>query len=139
MKSILYHVVEKPEYSHAYVTGPEFQVRDDGQPDGTPSDDNKMAGSSYDMYAASATKKLNPVGEWNTAKLVYKDGKVEHWLNGGKVVEFDESSEDYKSKFSQSKWSTGEYPHWNTYKEGSIALQDHGAAVWYRNIRIKKL
>lgn len=101
-----------------------------GQPDGTPSADNKMAGSSSDMYAASATKKLNPVGEWNTAKIVYKDGKV---------VEFDESSEDYKSKFSQSKWSTGDYPHWNTYKEGSIALQDHGAAVWYRNIRIKKL
>jgi hypothetical protein len=33
---ILYHVVEKPEYSHAYVTGPEYQVRDDGQPDGSP-------------------------------------------------------------------------------------------------------
>lgn len=110
-----------------------------GQPDGTPSDDNKLAGSSYDMYAAPSTEKLNPVGEWNTAKIVYKDGKVEHWLNGGKVVEFDERGEDYKSKFSQSKWSTGEYPHWNTYKEGSIALQDHGAAVWYRNIRIKKL
>lgn len=136
---ILYHVVEKPEYSHAYVTGPEYQVRDDGTADGTPASDNKMAGSSYDMYAAPATKKLNPVGEWNTAKIVYKDGKVEHWLNGAKVVEFDESSEDYKAKFEQSKWSTGEYPHWNSYKEGSIGLQDHGAAVWYRNIRIKKL
>lgn len=136
---ILYHVVEKPEYSHAYVTGPEFQVRDDGQPDGTPESLKNLAGSNYDMYDAPPTKKLNPVGEWNTAKIVYKDGMVEHWLNGEKIVEFDENSEDFKQRFEKSKWSGEEYPDWNIYKEGSIALQDHGAAVWYRNIRIKKL
>jgi len=136
---IMYHVLEGPEFSHAYVTGPEFQVRDDVQADGTMSSDNKAAGSSYDMYAAPSTKKLNPVMEWNTARIVYNDGKVEHWLNGEKAVEFDESSEDFKLKFDQSKWSSGEYPNWNAFKEGSIALQDHGAAVWYRNIRIRKL
>jgi hypothetical protein len=91
------------------------------------------------MYAAPLTKKVNPIMEWNSAKVVYMDGRVEHWLNGEKVVEFDESSEDFKEKFDQSKWSTDEYPFWNTYKEGSIALQDHGAAVWYRNIRIRSL
>lgn len=136
---IMYHVLEKPEYSHAYVTGPEYQVRDDGGDDRTASNQNNLAGSSYDMYAAPPTKKLKPVMEWNTAKIVYNDGKVEHWLNGEKVVEFDESSEDFKQRFKSSKWSSGEYPYWNTYKEGSIALQDHGAAVWYRNIRIKRL
>ncbi len=135
---ILYHVVEKPEYSHAYVTGPEYQVCDD-MAVGSSADLNKKAGSSYDMYAAPSTKILHPVMEWNTARIVYKDGKVEHWLNGDKVVEFDESSEDFKEKFAISKWSSGDYPYWNTYKEGSIGLQDHGAAVWYRNIRIKKL
>jgi len=98
-----------------------------------------MAGSNYDMYAAPSTKKLNPVGEWNTAKIVYNDGKVEHWLNGEKVVEFDEGSEDFRERFNNSKWASGDYPYWNTYKEGSIALQDHGAQVWYRNIRIRKL
>ena len=124
---IMYHVVEKPEYSHAYVTGPEYQVTDD--PPGPFSEDiaNKMAGSSYDMFAAPDTKKLNPVGEWNTARIIYKDGKVEHWLNGEKVVAFDEHSAEFKYRFEQSKWASGEYPYWNTYKEGSIALQDHGS------------
>jgi len=136
---IMYHVVEGPEFSHAYVTGPEYQVRDDGTGAISEADKNKTAGSSYDMYAAPATKKLNPVMEWNTARIVYNDGKVEQWLNGEKVVEFDENSEDFKEKFNNSKWSTGEYPHWNAYKEGSIALQDHGAAVWYRNIKIRRL
>ena len=136
---IMYHVVEKPEYSHAYVTGPEYQVMDDPPGPVSEEDANKRAGSSYDMYAASPTKKLNPVLEWNTARIVYNDGKVEHWLNGDKVVEFDENSADFKEKFNKSKWASGDYPDWNTYKEGSIALQDHGARVWYRNIRIKRL
>lgn len=136
---ILYHVVEKPEYSHAYVTGPEFQVMDDPPVAEDMSNAKNLAGSNYDMYAAPLTKTLKPVGEWNTAKLVYNDGKVEHWLNGEKVVEFDESSDDFMERYNNSKWASGDYPAWNSYKEGSIALQDHGARVWYRNIRIKKL
>lgn len=136
---IMYHVVEKPEYSHAYVTGPEYQVMDDPDEITDESRWNKLAGSSYDMYAAPPTKKLNPVMEWNTARIIYRDGKVEHWLNGEKVVEFDENSDDFKEKFEQSKWSSGDYPYWNSYKEGSIGLQDHGHHVWYRNIRIKRL
>ena len=133
---IMYHVVEKPEYSHAYVTGPEYQVMDDSRSSGSA---KNLAGSNYDMYAAPPTKILKPVGEWNTAKIVYNEGKVEHWLNGEKVVEFDENSEDFQERYEQSKWATDDYPYWNTYKEGSIALQDHGAQVWYRNIRIRKL
>jgi len=91
------------------------------------------------MYAAPNTKKLKPVMQWNTSKIVYKDGKVEHWLNGEKVVEFDENSKDFTERYNKSKWSSVDYPDWNTYKEGSIALQNHGAAVWYRNIRIRRL
>jgi hypothetical protein len=136
---ILYHVVEKPEYSHSYVTGPEYQATDDQPGIGTLSVENKKTGSSYDMYAAPPIKKLNPVMEWNSSRIVYKDGKVKHWLNGDKVVEFDENSADFKERYIKSKWGSGQYPDWNTYKVGSIALQDHGAVVWYRNIRIRKL
>jgi len=136
---ILYHVVEKPEYSHAYVTGPEYQVCDDSIMPDSAEYANKRAGSNYDMYAAPSNKKLNPVGEWNTARIIYNDGKVQQWLNGEKVVEFDENSADFQERFNKSKWASGDYPYWNTYKAGSIGLQDHGAKVWYRNIRIKRL
>ena len=136
---ILYHVVEKPEYSHAYVTGPEYQVTDEDPSTGENEHNNKLTGSSYDMYAAPPSKKLNPVMEWNSSKIIYNEGKVEHWLNGEKVVEFDENSEDFKERYSKSKWSKGDYPDWNSYKTGSIGLQDHGAAVWYKNVRIRKL
>jgi hypothetical protein len=133
---ILYHVVEKPEYKHDYDTGPEYQVMDDtGWKD--PLRDEQKAGGSYDMYPASANKKLMPVGEWNSSKIIYNNGHVEHWLNGEKVLEFQEGDADYQARYKKSKWV--DYPGWNKSKTGSISLQDHGAPVYYRNIKIRAL
>ena len=133
---VIYHVVEGKQYKHDYETGPEYQVMDDGGWK-DPLKEAQKAGSSYDMFEAPATKKLNPVGEWNSAKLIYNNGHVEHWLNGEKVVEFEEGSPDFQARYKKSKWV--DYPDWNKFKEGAIALQDHGAPVYYRNIKIKAL
>ena len=92
---ILYHVVEKPEFSTDYATGPEYQVMDDDGWQGGELTPQQKAGSNYDMFAAPDTKKLMPVGQWNNARIVYNNGHVEHWLNGDKVVEFEEGSPDY--------------------------------------------
>jgi len=134
---ILYHVVERPEFGHDYETGPEYQVMDDIGWKGDSIRAEQMAGSNYDMYAAAADKKLMPVGEWNIAKIIYNNGHVEHWLNGDKVVEFEESSEDFNQRYQKSKWK--EYPGWNKFKTGAISLQDHGAPVHYRSIKIREL
>lgn len=134
---ILYHVVEDPKYHYDYETGPEFQVLDDGGWQGDALKDSQLAGSSYDMFAADSAKHINPAGEWNTARIIYNNGHVEHWLNGKKVVEFDESSEAFDARFNGSKWK--EYPDWNKSKTGAISLQDHGAPVFFRNIRIREL
>jgi hypothetical protein len=134
---ILYHVNEKPEFTSDYATGPEYQLIDDDGWKGDPLKEAQKSGSNYDMFAAPATKKLNPVGEWNTARIVYNKGHVEHYLNGEKTVEFDEDSADYQERYKKSKWV--EFPGWNTFKTGSISLQDHGANVYFRNIKIKQL
>lgn len=134
---ILYHVVEDPKYEYDYETGPEYQVLDDTGWKGGKLQDSQRAASYYDVFPASSTKKLNPAGEWNTARIIYNNGHVEHWLNGEKVVEFDEDSDDFKARVANSKWT--EYPDWNKFKTGAIALQDHGAPVHFRNIRIKEL
>jgi len=133
---ILYHVVEGPQFKHEYETGPEYQLLDDvGWKDKMTS--VQTAGSNYDMYAAPVGKKLMPVGEWNTSKIIYNNGYVEHWLNGIKIVAFEEGSDDYDTRLKKSKWV--KYPGWNKSKIGSISLQDHGANVYFRNIKVKVL
>lgn len=133
---VLYHIIEKPEYGHAYETGPEYQLIDDENFPSKIREVQKTA-AAYDMYPARSDKKLNPPGEWNSSKIVYNNGHVEHWLNGDKVLEYDEGSDDWKARYEVSKWK--EYPVWNKYKKGAIGLQDHGSKVWFKNIRIKKL
>jgi len=133
---LLYHIVEKPEFSHAYNTGPEYQLIDDNNYHEEIRDVNAVA-ANYDMYPASPDKQLNPPGDWNTSKIVYNNGRVEHWLNGKKVLEFVEGSEEWQERYNSSKWV--EYPGWCKYKKGSLGLQDHGANLWFKNIKVKEL
>ncbi|MBS1543323.1 MAG: DUF1080 domain-containing protein [Bacteroidetes bacterium] len=133
---ILYHVVEKPELKHDYESGPECQILDDPAYVGQ-INDAQRAGSNYDMYPAAADRKVNPPGQWNSVRIIYNNGHVEHWLNGQKVVEFQEGTQDYQERFKKSKWV--DYPQWNQSNTGSISLQDHGAPVYFRNIKIKVL
>jgi hypothetical protein len=132
---IFYRVKEGPDYRYTWQTGPEFQVLDNaGHSDGLVPE--HTAGANYALHAP-ARDVTRPVGEWNTVRLVVNGGHVEHWLNGEKIVEFDQWSDEWQALVDASKFST--MPGYGRYREGHIALQDHGDLVWYRNIRIRPL
>lgn len=131
---IMYHVSQDAQYKTDYETGPEYQVLDDNQDPDRPN--NKRLASNYDMYAPADDKPFKGVGEWNLAKVVYNNGHVEHWLNGIKVLEFEEGSDDWKQHLAISKWTA--MPDYAKYHIGHISLQDHGDEVWYRNIKIRR-
>lgn len=133
---IMYHIVEGDKYRYAYETGPEYQLLDDSGWDGDLKAD-QITGANYDMYDAPASKTLHPPGEWNTSRIVYDHGHVEHWLNGEKILEFEEGSEDWQERLAAGKWK--EYPDWCKAKSGSIGLQDHGSPIWFRNIKVRRL
>ncbi len=134
---LMYHVVEDPKYKAPYETGPEYQLIDDIGFPGT-LEDWQQAGANYAMNPANnAKKKLNPAGEWNTSKIVYHDGEVEHWLNGQKIVKFQEGTPDWEKERIEGKWK--DFPDYKITNRGKIALQDHGDQAWFRNIRIKEL
>lgn len=131
---VFFNVVEGV-YADVFETGPEMQLLDDvGHGDGRwPS---HRAGAAYDIYPPrySVTK---PPGVFNTARLIVNNGRVEHWLNGHKIVEYDLWSEQWRSDVASSKFKG--MPAYGTANRGYIALHDHGDRVWFRNIKIKPL
>ena len=130
---VMFRVTE--DQVEPYQTGPEYQVIDD---EGYPGDlkDTQLSGSTYDMYAP-ASQKANPVGEWNTSKLIANGNHIEHWLNGSKVLEYDINSDDWKKRKKGSKWN--EAASYGIMPKGYIDLQDHKSEVWFRNIMIRTL
>lgn len=133
---LFYHVLKGDEYDAPYETGPEYQLLDDV---GFPSEleDWQLAGADYGMYPPNEKKELKPVGEWNTSRIIFDDGHVEHWLNGEKIVEFEAWSDEWKQRVEDGKWS--DYPDYGKAECGYIGLQDHGHKAWFRNIKIKEL
>ena len=133
---VMYHVVEDKKYTAPYQTGPEYQLIDDI---GFPSklEEDQKVGSDYAMTAASANKILKPIGEWNTSKIIFNKGQVEHWLNGKLVVKFKAWSDEWNHKRENGKWKN--FPDYGKFKSGVIALQDHGDKVYFKKIRIKEL
>jgi hypothetical protein len=65
------------------------------------------------------------------------DGHLTYKLNGVSVVQTTLWNDAWKQLVAGSKFKS--MPGYGTYRKGRIALQDHGDAVWYRNIRIRKL
>ena len=133
---IFYHVVEDTIYHSPYQTGPEYQILDDlGYTQ--PVNDWQLTGANYALHATNDKKKLMPVGAWNSSKIIFNKGKVEHWLNGKKIVEFDKFSDDWKKRKSNSKWN--DYPDYGKANIGHFGLQDHGAGVWFRAVKVRRL
>lgn len=129
-------VIYRCDEDHAapWESGPEMQILDDGgNPDASPL---HRAGAMYDLFAP-ASNAVRPAGEWNEARVVARGPRIEHWLNGVRVVDADLSSDAYKAAFAKSKWK--DYKDFNTLAAGHIALQDHGDEVWFRNIRVRRL
>jgi len=62
---------------------------------------------------------------------------VEHWLNDRKVVEYEMWTPEWYEIKNNSKWQDAE--GYGKYKEGHIALQDHGGTTMFRNIKIRRL
>ncbi len=116
--------------------GVEYQMIDDnGHPDGLRGGSHNT-GSIYDIVDSAKDKALKPVGEWNSSRILVKDGRIEHFLNGRLVSSADTKSEDWKAAVGRSKFRTkqGFAPG-----KGRLMLTEHSDPCWFRGIAIRPL
>ncbi len=108
----------------ARARGPEYQLADDANPDAA-SSPSRVAGALYSVFAP-VPKVIPKIGEFNHSRLVVDGARVEHWLNGTRVVEFGLDAPEVQKLFP------GIAP-----KESWISLQNHQSEVWFRSIKIR--
>ncbi len=127
---IIYRVSESGDAT--FHTGPEMQVLDnDGHADGR--SPLSSAGACYGLYPP-ASDVTRPVGSWNEVRIIAIGPRVEHWLNGTRIVEYEIGSADWLMRLQSSPFR--DLPGYGREPRGHIALQDHGDRVAFRSVKI---
>lgn len=116
-------------------TGPEYQLlHNAGHRDGRAP--ITSAGGNYAVHPP-ARDVTRPAGTWNTARLVVRGDRVEHWMNGEKLLAYELGSPDWERRVRASKFAA--LPRYGREPRGHVALQDHGDPVAFRNLKIRRL
>jgi hypothetical protein len=133
---IIFNIKEDPKFRTTYATGLEMQILDNIKAEDNKKE-NHLAGLLYDMSGTAALSKPKPVGEWNVARIIQKDGHLTFYLNDVKTLDVQQGSAEWKAMLANSKFK--DWKDFATSPRGKIAFQNHGNEVAFRNIKIRKL
>jgi hypothetical protein len=134
---IMFYVREDTsKYQYPWNTGPEMQIADNEK-----NEDGKVyksrAGDLYELFATSSQQFVKPAGQWNHVEIISDKGKLDFYMNDQHVLDTNIWDDAWKKNIANTKFK--DMPGFGTFKKGKIALQDHGADVWFKNIKIKNL
>jgi len=116
--------------------GHEYQMIDDSGYPGKLSANHHTA-DFYDVLPAAADKPTRPAGEWNSSRIVVRGLRVEHWLNGTKVLTYELGSPAVKAGIEKSKFKG--HAGFGEKIAGHIMLTYHQDECWYRSLKIREL
>jgi len=120
---------------NAVQGGIEIQVLDSH---GKPKLGKHDFGAVYDALAPSANP-VKPAGEWNRVTITCNDNKIEVVVNGQQIIDMNLDQWTEGNKNPDGSKNKFRKPLKDFAREGHIGFQDHGKAVWFRNVRLKEL
>ncbi len=112
--------------------GHEYQMVDDA----VIPDPRHRTASFYDVLPPQTKPHVNPPGSWNESRIVIRGPRVEHWLNGEKVLAYELGSPAVQAAIAKSKFKDAH--GFGDKIKGPILLTNHHRETWFRNIRIRE-
>ena len=132
---VFINVVEKKEYPTAWTTGPEYQLL------GTEHLDmdkpTKHSGCLYGFSAQLNKVDTKPADQWNTSRIVQKDGVITFYLDGIETAKEDLKATAWKEKIKETNFKN--FPDFGKALSGHIALQDWTKGISFKNVKILAL
>jgi hypothetical protein len=124
--------------------GLELQLIDDERVPDAKVSPMRATGALY-LYAAPPEPVRLTVGEWHRARVVVQGRKVEHWLDGKRVLAFDLEAASLRQAMAAEERADVPKPtdldelKSNPAKAYPLVLTHHGGRACYRNMSIKPL
>lgn len=118
-----------------FTSGLEYQLVDEERhPDGK---QNATRSGSLYQFAGFDRNLVRPAGQLNQSRVVVNGNRIEHWLNGVRVLSTDVTSLEFQDAAAKAPARTRRALEYLN-KEHPIALQSHTGTVWFRSLKIRR-
>ena len=118
------------------MLGLEYQLLDDATKNGKTIAKHRTA-SIYDLFPPAEDKVLNQPGQLNHGRILVRGERIEHWLNGQRVVLAITAADQWQQAVDKSKFRS--HSQFGRNRQGKIMITDHGGQIWFKDVMMKPL